>query len=124
MSRIAELEATQSKIREELRFLRNQESQKDTQQDQCNATQAYVGGMMAAGREKTADEIISDLFTYHPPDISSAQQFETIRDAAKHLALVIWKNCPYGADRTTAIRKLREAVMTANAAIALKGVSL
>lgn len=115
MSRISELEDTQAKIREEIRFLRNQDIS-------CEKQAQTTGGMI--GREKTAEEIIADLFTYHPPDPQTAQAYETIRDAAKHLALVIWKNCPYGADRTAAIRKLRETVMTANAAIALRGVSL
>lgn len=116
MSRISELEDAQSKIREELRFLRNQEGQ------DCKASAPTNQGMI--GREKSAEEIITDLFTYHSPDPDTMQRYETIRDAAKHLALVIWKNCPYGADRTAAIRKLRETVMTANAAIALNGASL
>ncbi|HWF05568.1 MAG TPA: hypothetical protein VHA06_17915 [Candidatus Angelobacter sp.] len=51
-------------------------------------------------------------------------KYEGVGDAAKHLALVIWKLCPAGADRTDAIRKLREAVMTAKAAIALNGRSI
>jgi hypothetical protein len=119
MSRITELEDTQSKIREEIRFLRNQ--------NPCDtappvAEKGY--GQAMVGREKSAEEIISDLFTYHQPTPTANQSYETIRDAAKHLALVIWKNCPYGADRTAAIRKLRETVMTANAAIALNGASL
>ena len=118
MSRITELEETQSKIREELRFLRNQ--------DNCTASPVAEkgSGQAVAGREKSAEEIISDLFTYHPPTPTATQAYETIRDAAKHLALVIWKNCPYGADRTAAIRKLRETVMTANAAVALNGLNL
>lgn len=116
MSRITELEEVQSKIREELRFLRNQEG--------CDVAAPKSSGQGIAGREKSAEEIIADLFTYHSPNPETMQQYETVRDAAKHLALVIWKNCPYGADRTAAIRKLRETVMTANTAIALNGISL
>ena len=116
MSRITELEDTRSKINEEIRFLRNQ--QPDVACEKASSPQ----GMIA--REKSAEEIIADLFTYHPPTPTANQSYETIRDAAKHLALVIWKNCPYGADRTAAIRKLRETVMTANAAIALNGAWL
>jgi hypothetical protein len=44
--------------------------------------------------------------------------------AAKNFAEVILANCPSGADRSDAIRKIREARMTANAAIALNGLSL
>lgn len=116
MSRVEQLEETSAKLREEIRLLRNQESA-------CDVAQAKGMSPMAA-REKTADEIIADLFKYHPPTLEAAQKYETIRDAAKHFALVIWKNCPYGSDRTAAIRKLRETVMTANAAIALDGLSL
>lgn len=117
MSRITELEETQSKIREEIRFLRNQDHPMEN-------TANNAVGMTADCREKSAEEIIANLFTYHPPNPDTAQRYETIRDAAKHLALVIWKNCPYGADRTAAIRKLRETIMTANAAIALNGAAL
>lgn len=119
MSRITELEETQSKIREELRFLKNQNPC-----DQASLVAEKGYGQAMTGREKSAEEIIADLFTYHSPSPDTTQRYETIRDAAKHLALVIWKNCPYGADRTAAIRKLRETVMTANAAIALNGASL
>jgi hypothetical protein len=120
MSRLTELEQTQSKIREEIRFLCNQDPSCDVPTPA--AEKGY--GQAMAGREKSAEEIIADLFTYHSPNPDTTQRYETIRDAAKHLALVIWKNCPYGADRTAAIRKLRETVMTANAAIALNGASL
>jgi len=117
MSRLTELRETQAKIREEIRFLENQ-TDSQTQAGQ----KAYVQETVC--REKTAEEIIADLFTYHSPNPDTTQRYETVRDAAKHMALVIWKNCPYGADRTAAIRKLRETVMTANAAIALNGASL
>lgn len=118
MNRVIELEQTRDKIDAELHFLRNQTQ---TSRPECN-NKASIGGMLA--REKTPEEIIDDLFTYHAPDELQQQNYTTIRDAAKHLALVIWKNCPYGADRTAAIRKLRETVMTANAAIALRGLNL
>lgn len=121
MSRINELEETQSKIREEIRFLRNQDPSCDVAASKGTGA-GNIQGMV--GREKSAEEIIAHLFTYHSPNSDTAQRYETVRDAAKHLALVIWKNCPYGADRTAAIRKLREAVMTANAGIANNGLSL
>lgn len=69
-------------------------------------------------------DIVRELFTYHSPNQLQAIAYETVRNAAKHLAEVILANVPHGADRTTAIRKLREAVMTANAGIALNGLSL
>lgn len=69
-------------------------------------------------------DIVRELFTYHSPNQLQAIAYETVRNAAKHLAEVILANVPHGADRTTAIRKLREAVMTANVGIALNGLSL
>ena len=68
------------------------------------------------------DEVLDNWFTYHPPksdvEISSYQK---IRDAAKEFARVIVEATPMSADQTAAIRKVREAVMTANAAIACGG---
>lgn len=66
---------------------------------------------------------IEDLFTYHAPEGNQPAQYVAIRAAAKALAHVIVDNTPPSADQTAAIRKLRECVMTANAAIALKGIS-
>jgi hypothetical protein len=68
--------------------------------------------------------IVEQLFTYHPATPFSGPKFETIREAAKYFAKVILANTSAGADRTAAIRKLREAVFTANAGIALGGLGL
>ena len=62
-------------------------------------------------------------FTYHPPagqeDIDA---YQGIREAGGVMALEILRLTPPGADQTVAIRKIREAVMTANAARACKGL--
>lgn len=68
--------------------------------------------------------LIEQLFTYHAPDADQVERIDRIRNAAKALAHVIVENTPKSADRSAAIRKLREAVMTANASIVLRGVSL
>jgi len=67
-------------------------------------------------------EKIDAIFTYHPPDDDQRIAYATIREKAKELARVIYDNTPACADQSAAIRHLREAVMTANAAIALKGL--
>lgn len=64
---------------------------------------------------------IEDLFTYHSPTADQPKRYEDLRHAARHLAYAIDNLCPDGPDKTAAIRKLREAVMTANASIALEG---
>lgn len=66
------------------------------------------------------DEQIEHIFTYHN-DPAAIPRYQAVREAAKELARVIVAQCPPCADTSAAIRKLRESVMTANAAIALKG---
>ena len=61
---------------------------------------------------------IEELFTYHAPDDEQSHKYLRIRKAAKDLVRVIDADCPSGPDRTAAVRKIREAVMTANASIA------
>lgn len=63
------------------------------------------------------------VFTYHPPTPDQVPKYNEIRDAALVFARVIEAHCPASADRTVAIRKIREAVMVANASIALGGIS-
>ena len=64
---------------------------------------------------------IEDIFTYHSPTPDQLPKYEAIRNQAKVMALTIMENTPSGPDQTVAIRKLREATMTANACIALGG---
>ena len=70
-----------------------------------------------SNRVETAEQI-AELFTYHPPTEGQAERYAKINEAARNLALVILEHCPGCADRTDAIRKVREARMVANAAIA------
>ncbi len=64
---------------------------------------------------------INNIFTYHSPTSDQLPKYEAIRAKAKEMGQVIVDNTPASADQTAAIRLLREAVMTANAAIALNG---
>ncbi len=64
---------------------------------------------------------VEHVFKYHAPTPEQVVQYGAIREAAKHLAETILANSPVCADQTAALRHLREAVMTANAAIALSG---
>lgn len=57
----------------------------------------------------------------HTPSQIEIQRIETIRAAARNFMDAIDANCPSCADKTAAKRKVREAMMTANAAIALRG---
>lgn len=64
---------------------------------------------------------VDNIFSYHAPTSDQLPKYEVIRAAARIFARILLENTPPSADQTAAIRKLREAVMTANASIALKG---
>jgi hypothetical protein len=71
--------------------------------------------------DKITDEQLGNWFTYHPPEPGQQAKYVAIRMAGMAMATVIRDNCPACADTTAAIRKVREAVMTANQAIACGG---
>ncbi len=62
---------------------------------------------------------LDNCFTYHKPFGDQQERYVAIRSKAKELAVVLLQTVPRSADRSAAIRKLRECVMTANAAIAI-----
>lgn len=78
-------------------------------------------GQVAAAAT-TEERWLNDVFTYHPPTDADRAAYMLIREAAKTLVKTIKQNTPKCADQTAAIRKVREAVMTANAARALRGL--
>ena len=64
---------------------------------------------------------LENIFTYHAPNDEQKAAYQELRSAALTFAEVMKENCPPCADRTAALRLLRECVMTANASIALDG---
>ena len=64
---------------------------------------------------------IDNWFTYHVPSPTDQLGYVAIREAGKRLAEAIVDCVPASADQTAAIRKVREAVATANAGIACGG---
>ncbi len=68
------------------------------------------------------DERIATWFSYHAPTPEDVVAYESIRNFAKLLAYTIIAVTPKCADQASALRKLRDCVMTANAARACKGV--
>lgn len=77
-----------------------------------------------ACRAMTSEEIVAELFKYHAPTDFTIPKHAAINQAAKNFAEVILANCPSGSDRAAAINCIRMARMTANASIALNGLSL
>lgn len=63
-------------------------------------------------------DALNEFFSYHEATPRQEEDYRAIRGGALSLARIIDRCCPAGPDRTAAIRKLREAVMTANASIA------
>lgn len=61
---------------------------------------------------------IDNWFSYHAPNPEQIIQYGEIRTAAKIFAETINRHVPAGADKTAAMRKLRDTVMAANLAIA------
>lgn len=70
--------------------------------------------------DKLSDDQLKNWFTYHSPSPDQLPKYQSIREAGYELAVAIRDNAPASADATAAIRKVREAVMTA-AAIACGG---
>jgi hypothetical protein len=67
----------------------------------------------------TFNEVMT-TFDHHQPSSGQVERILNIRKAAKQFFIVIWENAPEGADRTCAVRKVHEAMMTANKAIVIE----
>jgi hypothetical protein len=63
------------------------------------------------------------IFTYHPPKPTQRGRYEVLRAAAKDFAEIIAELTPASAEQTLAIRRVQEAVMWANASIAINETS-
>jgi len=66
-------------------------------------------------------QAIEDAFEYHPWTPEKIEAGKKVRRALAEAVKVIVANVPPGPDRTTAIRKIREARMDANSAITHDG---
>ncbi len=99
-------------------------------QEQAQAQERYVSERnyeLKAGCDRplmTEAQTLAELFSYHPPTPITLPKFAAINQAAKNFAEVVLQNCPSGADRRRVIEMIRDARMTANAAVALNGLSL
>jgi hypothetical protein len=101
------------------RVIRELKREKDAFADRIET--GFAGNVM---RRMSDAEILSELFKYHPPNSETLPKYAAINQAAKNFAEVVLQNCPSSADRSAAIRLIRDARMTANASVALNGLSL
>ena len=65
--------------------------------------------------------MLNNWFTHCALDEEQARRCALVGDAGLAFAAVILENTPESADQTAAIRKVREAVMTADLAITCRG---
>ena len=63
----------------------------------------------------------TEAFRYHQATPEQLDKLKNIRLHATAFAYAILEVCPACADRSAALRKVREAAMTANAAVVLQG---
>jgi hypothetical protein len=82
------------------------------------------GGDSRPGLTPDEEAALKDVFTYQPQSDEANERMREVRVAGLDFATVITLNCPRSADRSAALRKIREACFTANAAIALEGRNL
>ena len=83
---------------------------------QSKSARSYFGGTQLISQEQ-----LDNWFTYHSPTPDQLPKYLAVREAGKAFASSIVANSPDCADTTAAVRKVREAVMTANQAIACGG---
>jgi hypothetical protein len=84
-------------------------------------TNAYLDLNRASGKSRDIKQAVHDQFQYHPWDEKQKAAGDKVRNALEKASLTIINEVPPCADRSTALRKLREACMDANSAIAHKG---
>jgi len=65
---------------------------------------------------------LHELFRYHPPEGDQLEKYAQLRKSAYDFANMILTLTPICEDQQAALRKVREALMTANAAIATRGI--
>lgn len=62
---------------------------------------------------------LDNVFSYHPPFGDQAERYVAIREKAKELAALIQGSTPLSREQSVALTNVQQAVMWANAAIAI-----
>ena len=65
------------------------------------------------------DAQIDNIFTYHAPVGDQVERYQDLRDQAKAMAYMIQRACPESREKSLAITSLQQAIMWANASIAI-----
>ena len=69
------------------------------------------------------DDQITEIFTYHPPDVEQQVTYEANRETMRVAVLEIADTLPGCREKSLFITKCQEAMMMANAAIAIHGLA-
>lgn len=64
-------------------------------------------------------EQVENIFTYHSPKGNQPERYEVIRGKAKEFAMLLIESCPESRERAVALTNLQQAIMWANASIAI-----
>jgi hypothetical protein len=75
----------------------------------------------ASGHSGEIDQLVNRLFEYHPWDAAKTMHGVAVRVALADAVKVIIEHVPPSADRSAAIRKIREARMDCNSALTFDG---
>lgn len=62
---------------------------------------------------------IDNIFTYHKPFGNQPERYQEIRNAGKLLADTVNQYCPDSREKSLAITNIQQAIMWANASIAI-----
>jgi hypothetical protein len=62
---------------------------------------------------------LDNIFSYHAPKADQADRYETLREAAKEFAKQVEALTPASREQSVALTNVQQAVMWANAAIAI-----
>lgn len=62
---------------------------------------------------------LENIFTYHAPHGDQTERYGELRAAAKAFAELVVTRCPESRERSIALTRVREAIMWANASIAI-----
>lgn len=65
---------------------------------------------------------VKEVVRYHSPSTAQVAAHEALARAAENMLVVILNRCPESGDRDEAVRLVRQAKMTASAAVALEGL--
>lgn len=68
------------------------------------------------------DDQIKNIFSYHRPFGNQSERYEDFRATAREFALLLNRDCPESREKSLALTNLQQAVMWANAAIAINEV--